>query len=227
MADLKNLDVPAELHRLFRALAASPYAAAEAIYTLGKEDVPREMYPDEVRTALATLDADRLLADCPPTAGKALRALLRSVSPLSQTELAEAADVSTRSLRTHADLLTALTIVEETDDGLRVALPARDERGSSRRPDVFTDRHAAAQDVLYDAALAVIDDVTRFGDPEDPLGQAFLGPDFDADALRAAVPDLDPWIEVARALCDDPEPDPTTVVVGQPTEQAALSEVRA
>ncbi|MFC7175320.1 helix-turn-helix domain-containing protein [Haloplanus litoreus] len=67
-----------------------------------------------------------------------MQALLRSTTPLSQAELAEAAGVSTRSLRRYVDALDALTLVEATDDGLRFALPTREQRGghppgSSRR----------------------------------------------------------------------------------------------
>lgn len=225
----KNLDPTREAVTVLQTLAGTPYAAADALHWLGSEDVPRDITLDEVRAALSHLPADRLLPECPPTAGKAVQALLGTTTALSRTELAEAAGVGRSSLYRHLDLLTALDLVHETDDGLRFALPTRDERGDAdpHTPAPLSDDLAAAQDLLYDAALALVDDVTRFGDPEDPLGAAFLGPGFDVDALRAAVPDLDPWIGVASALCDDPEPDPTTVVVGEPTEQAALSEVTA
>jgi hypothetical protein len=148
---------------------------------------------------------------------------------LSTSELADVAGVGRSSLYRHLDILTALDLVHETDDGLRFALPTRDERGAdnSHTPAPLFDDLAAAQDLLYDAALSLVDDVTRLGDPDDSLGAAFLGMSFDADALRDALLDLDPWIDVARRLCDDPDPEPTIVVVGEPTEQTALSEVIA
>ncbi|MFC6825244.1 hypothetical protein [Halopelagius fulvigenes] len=167
MCQEKNLAPTREAVTVLRALMESPYAVAEALYALGAEDTGRGLCLDEVRMALATLDADRILPDAPPTARKAVQVLLRSATPLSQAELAEAADVSARSLRRHVECLAALTVVQETDEGLRFALPTRDERGADIRPAVLDDQNAARQDLLFDVALAVVDDTDRFGDPTD------------------------------------------------------------
>jgi DNA-binding MarR family transcriptional regulator len=231
MCQTKDLEPTREAVTVLQALTGSPYAVADALHWLGNEDVPRKITLDEVRMALSHLDAGQLLPDCPPTAGKAVQALLRSATPLSQTEIAEAADVSARSLRTHLGLLSALSLVHETDDGLLFALPPRDERGARddapRQPAPLSDPNAAAQDLLYEGALELVDDAARFGDPEDPLGRAFTRLEFDEAALLKAVPDLDPWVRVARALCDDPDPEPATVMIGELTDQTALDEVAA
>jgi len=223
MGSLKNLSVTSEAVTLFRTLAADVYAATEALHWLAPEDRRRDIRLDEVRVALGKIDAGRLLPDAPPSARQILQALLRSERPLSRSELADAADVSTRSVRRHLDALVALDLVRETDHGLRLALPfPTDERGAEIAPTAVTDDLTAAQDLVYELVLARIDDRDRFGDPDDPVCGQFISGSYDFDRLQAHLPGLTPWVEAAKHLCDAPDPPPTTVTFGATVEQTPL-----
>lgn len=213
----KQLDPTREAVTVFRAVTGSPYAVAEAIHALGSEPVAREICLDEVRAALGHLDADRLLPAAPPTVGEAVQALLRSSAALTKAELAEAADVSMRSIRRYADILGALTLVEETGSGLRFALPSREERGDAIEPAVLSDRQAARQDILFDIALVLTPDAGL----TERLRRVWTG-GYDEHRLRAVLPRIDPWIRAARALCGDPDATPATITVGNPTAQQAV-----
>ncbi|MFB6298290.1 MAG: hypothetical protein ABEH56_07195, partial [Salinirussus sp.] len=128
----KNMDATRDAVSLLQAFAGSPHDVARALQGLGSEDRRREIHPDEVRLALSTLPADRILPDAAPTVSKAVHALLTAAEPLTQAELADRAGISARSLRTHADRLSAFGFVEATEAGYRLALPFRDERSADR-----------------------------------------------------------------------------------------------
>jgi DNA-binding MarR family transcriptional regulator len=213
----RNLTPTSEAVTIYRALTGSPYTVTDAMHWLSSESIPREIRLDEVRFSLAQLDATRILPGTPPTVGKAIQALLRSTSALTQTELAEAAGVSARSVRTYTDILVALDLIRKTDEGLRFALPTHEEIGDQIRPAVLDDQLAARQDLLFDIALTLVDD------PSPELYSVFTGAAYDEQQLQQQCPRIRQWIRVARALCDDPELPATTVTVGNPTAQAALA----
>jgi hypothetical protein len=176
---------------------------------------------------LSHLDPDQLLPEATETVSKTVAALLRSVHPLSKTELAEQADVSSRSLRNHGNLdaLIALDLVRETDDGkYRFALPfaTDDERSSQVYPDPVDDEFTTACDVLFEIVLATVEDPARIADPDDPIGGVFYGPELDADPLRRELPWIDPWVRVARMLCNEATSTNITVSFGASIEQTAI-----
>jgi hypothetical protein len=109
---------------------ASPWAAADALHWGLAGEAGRELYLDETRRALSTLDADRLLPDAAPSARQGVATLLRADGPLSQTALADRAGISRQSWRNLREALVALDVVRETAEGWRVALPRREERYS-------------------------------------------------------------------------------------------------
>jgi DNA-binding transcriptional ArsR family regulator len=222
MCDHKNLRSTSEAVTLLRALTDSPYAVADALHGLRSEDRPRDIRLDEVRVALAHLDADQLLPSTAPTVSAAVAVLLRSARPQSQAEIAAAADISERSLRRHLDVLEALDLVRETEQGYRLALPfaTDEERGAEIMPEAVTDATSAPQDLLFDVATVLVDDPGRLAD----LGGAFGWPP-DFEQLRAQLPDIDPWVRVARVLCDDPDPEPATVTFGSTVEQTSIQTV--
>lgn len=228
MCSQKRLQTTREAVTMFRTLAGSPYAVAEAIHWLGTEDRPRDIRLDEVRVALSRLSPKLLLPNAPPSVSKVIAALLRTVRPLSQTALAEKADVSERSLRRHVDVLEALDLVRDTDEGYRLTLPFNtdEERGDHLVPAPVDDNLASAQELLFDIVLDYVDadEAGRLGDPDDPLGAPFFGPVLDEQPLRDELPWLGPWICVARNLCDDPDPLDVTVSFGADIEQTALAD---
>lgn len=230
--DHKNLTVTREAISLLQALVGSPLDAAEALNYLSTEDERREIRIDECRYALAQLDADRILPDAPPSASKMVAALLTADRPLSKAALAERAGISPKSVYNNRDALEALGLLRVDGEGYRLALSfTTDEERRNHDPIMPwpIEDDALLQDVLWDVAVAVIDDAeaSRISDPEDPVGQCFCSPRPDPWRLRT-VPDLAPWVDVAAALANDHPPDPRTEIstvarMGPEIEQAALS----
>jgi hypothetical protein len=205
-------------------LAASPHAVADGLHWLEREDTPRELRLDEVRYALAQLGPARLLPDATPTVSAAVATLLRAEQPLTQTELAERADVSTRSLRKYVDVLAALDLVRETEGGYRLALPFQDdERGDLICPKPIKSQSTTATELLWDVADILLDEPMRLGNLDDPVGAAFAHP-VDYDLLRRECPRINPWVRVARLLCGAPDAEDRVVQFGQVYKQMALPE---
>jgi len=223
MCSQKNLNSTRNAVTLFRALAASPHAAADGLHWLQAEDQRRDLRLDEVRTALAQVGPDHLLYGGTPTVRKAVAVLLRTEQPLSQTELAERADVSTRSLRKYTDVLAALDLVCDTDDGYQLALPVQDDdRGDLGCPDPVENDATTATELLWEVADVLLDDPMRLGDLDDPVGAAFAHP-VDFDALRQECPGINPWVRVARILCNSPDAEPNVVQFGQVYKQMPVT----
>jgi DNA-binding MarR family transcriptional regulator len=207
VGDRKGLRKTREAVTLCQTLASDPWAVSSALNRLGSESRPREIRLDEVRVALSHLDADDLLPETAPTVSKVVAALLRSAHPLSKTELAEKAGVSTRSLRTtgNLDALVALDLVRETGTGYRFALPfaTDEERGGHICPSAIDDKHATTRDVVYELVCEVVDDgPMRTADPDDPLGAPFFGVGLDIQSLVGQLPWLNPWVRVVRLVCN-------------------------
>jgi len=219
----KNLHSTREAVTLCRALAASPHAVADSLHWLEGEDRPRDLRLDEVRYALAQLGPARLLPDATPTVSAAVATLLKADQPLTQTELAARADVSARSVRKYVDVLAALDLVRETEDGYRLALPFQneDDRDSRVCPEPVATDAITATELLWDVADVLLDDPMRLGDLDDPVGAAFTHP-VDFDALRRECPRINPWVRVARILCDSPDAEDTVVHFGQATSQLSV-----
>jgi len=221
MLDEKGLDPTRQAVTLFHALTASPYATTEAIHWLEGEVRPRDIRLDEIRMALSRLDSERLLPAAPPSVSKIVAALLRHTTPLSQAALADAADVSARSIRTYTDALAALDLIRHTEAGWQLALSI--ERSETVVPEPVADEYVAPQDLLFEVLIAITDPDTV----TDPAVTDALTWPPDLMALCDAVPDLAPWIRLARALAAvGMANDPPSVTFGRPPEhnQAPLVE---
>jgi hypothetical protein len=142
MCKQKSIRPTREAASMLAAISGTPYDAAKALHNLGSETKApgRSIRLDEVRFALSTLDAERILPEISkPTLSKVIHALLVADTPLVQSELAERADVSARSIRNHTGRLAAFDFVRKTDSGWRFVLPLRgdgehDERGEDILP---------------------------------------------------------------------------------------------
>lgn len=227
VCERKGISKTREAVTLCQTLASDPWAVSEALNRLDSESQARDIRLDEVRVSLSHLDADQLLPDATPTVSKTVAVLLRSAHPLSKTELAEKANVTTRSLRDNGNLdaLVALDLVRETDDEYyRFTLPfaTDEERGDQICPGALDDDLTSARDVLYEVVLATVDDPARTADPDDPVGGTFYGPGLDAEPLQRELPWIDPWVRVARLLCDEPTSTDVTVSFGAAIEQTAI-----
>lgn len=149
----KNLKPTPEAISTLAGICNSPYEVAEALNYLQPNDDRRSIDSREVRYALAQLDADDILRGTSSTPRKVIIALLNAVEPLSQSELADRADVSTRSLRDHLPDLLDLGLIDEMPTGYRfkLAFDNDSERIDDRYPQYVVDPefrpeiHAAAK----------------------------------------------------------------------------------
>jgi len=223
----KNLQTTREAVTLCRTLTSGPWATATALNHLQAESRPRDIRLDEIRVALSHLEPGQLLPSTTPTVSKAVAALLRSARPLSKTELADRAGISTRSLRRDGNLevLEALDLIRESEDGLfRFALPftSNEDRENRVCPEAVDDDLARVRDLLYEVVLEIVEDTARTADPEDPVGEAFYVAGIDVDPLREELRRVNPWIRVAKSLCEEPVSRRIPVTFGATIEQTAL-----
>jgi hypothetical protein len=224
---------------LFAALAGTPYDVARAIHNLESETKApnRELRLDEMRFALSTLAAKRLLPEMSkPALSRTVQTLLVAETPLIQSELADRADVSARWIRKHIERLAAFDFVRQTDAGWRFALPFHidEERGKTVLPwfvataddDQEPGQDTLVRDVLAEAVSDLLD-ADRYADPDDPVGGALFGPPGELiPALREAWEWLEPWIRAIQTLLDvrdGPPPRNVTATVGIESKQGSLT----
>lgn len=230
-----------------QALTGSPYDLAKALHRLAPETKApgRDIHLDELRYALSTLDPECILPSLKPSVGKIVHALLDTETCLSTTELARRADVSKPSVYRHTERLEAFDFIRNTEHGWRFALPFNDERNiqsqeqdrsylpwyvaspMSTSTDGNLDSSPSLAEVLFEVADILLEDTSRLGDPEDPIGGAFFATGSDFDPRSLCEPDGWPWLEswlpVLDAMLATQDSDPTIVTIGdQGTQQTAL-----
>lgn len=220
----KRLTPTREIVSLLDALIGSPYTAAAALSQLGTEGVRRELRPSELRYALSTVDADALLRDLPPSVGRLVAALLRADKRLTTRDLADRADVSTQTVRSHRAVLEALDLIRRDESDrwrLTLAFHTADERHRDLVPDAVRGE-VRLTDAVSDVLAAVLP-AAEYADPRGPVDAALSYPP-DPWAL-AEHPALSPWLELVAALVNaDPpdEPSSRTVTMGPALEQQPL-----
>jgi hypothetical protein len=215
----KGLDVTREAVATVQGLAASPYAAADAVEHLS-QTTSRELRPDEVRFALAQLHPDRLAVDA-PSAAAIVATLLAAEEPLTQRELADRAGVSPRSVRNHEEVLVAIGLLDRTGAGYRLQLSfgTTSERRAHnwRYPASVTDDGLFYQDLLWELVA------TAESDPPDTAIDSFGGPELvDVKQLCRACPWLRPWVDIAYGICGTGDPAPATPCFGAMIEQQPI-----
>jgi len=224
MLKAKNLRPTREAVSLVHALFGSPYDVARALNQLEKEDTVRDVRPDEIRYALGTLEAERILPEHSPTVGKVVHTLLRANEPLSRDALADAAGVSERSIRNNQDALEALGIVSVDGRGWRLNLSFRttEERRNQVVPEFVGSTFTEAVDALLTSILSP----ERYGDPEDPVGGVLFWPPDPWELVDH--PDLEQWVRLAAQLTGTERPDnETSISVGTEINQTAITDVGA
>jgi hypothetical protein len=225
MCDQKSIRPTRAATSMLGALTGTPYDVARALHNLGSETKSpgRRVRLDEVRYALSTLDTNRILpAMEKPALSKIVHTLLVAETPLVQSELAERAGVSARSIRIHTERLAAFDFIRKTDSGWRFVLPLRgdgkyDERGDDILPWFVAtsdeDDEQEQDSFVRDVLAGVVHDLLppdRYADPDDPVaGALFAEPGERVSALREAWEWLDPWLSVVQMLCDGTTTDCT------------------
>jgi len=213
MAGEKNLRPTRETVSLLRLFTGTPYDVATALNWLESEDVPRELRPSEVRYALSKLPVDRLLPHCSPGGRAIVKALLAVDEPLSTGDLADAAGVArstiSRNGEAAGDRLQALGLLEQTDEGWRlpVAFRTDEERYEEIVPWPVEDADRLfVRDVFFEAAMELVDEPERWGDPEDPVCGCWLTlTDEGLPDLRPLLEHwewLDPWVGVLEDVLE-------------------------
>jgi len=215
----KNLSPTPQAVSTLAGICNSPYEVAAALNRLQPNDDRRTIDASEVRFSLSHLDADDILRGTSSTPRKSIIALLNATEPLSQSELADEADVSERSLRDHLPDLIDLGLIDETPTGYRFNLSfnTSEERTDDRyplyvvNPNLRPDIHKAAK------ALKVAHE-HHFGTPipDDEFPTSPTGSDWCVD-LRG-LDDPDPWVRDVLPLLwgletrgeyrNDPDLDP-------------------
>jgi hypothetical protein len=249
MCEQKSIRPTRAATSMLAALTGTSYDAAKALHNLGSETKAsgRSIRLDEVRFALSTLDAKRILPEmAKPTLSKVVHALLVADTPLVQSELAERADVSARSIRNHTERLAAFDFVRERDSGWRFALPLRgdrehDECGEDILPwfvsagDGEQEQTTFVRDVISEVIYDLLDS-DRYADPADPVGGALFEPPGERiSTLREVWEWLDPWISVVSVLLDAGDsihtesgpPERMTAMVGERPDQSSLAAATA
>ncbi|WP_455448136.1 DUF5817 domain-containing protein [Natrinema thermotolerans] len=224
----KNLAPTGRAVSILHAIVATPHDVADGLLRrLEPEDEPRELRPDELRKALQAVDAAALVPDLPRSVGKLLTVLCRAEEPLTQKELADAADVTARTVRNRAEALAGLSLVSHTGDGWRLSLsfPTSKERRDPVVPALTTDdaRLIEAADPLLDALLPP----DRYADPDDPAGSALYWPQDPWSLLD--IEQFEPWMRVAvRLMGEETESKPEKhVSMGPTVTQQAITETAA
>ncbi|MFC6764328.1 HTH domain-containing protein [Natrinema soli] len=148
--------------------------------------------------------------------------LLTAENRLSQRELADRTDVSTRTIRKYRDRLEALDIIRVDESGYRLTLSF--QTASERRDPVLSTVLEENQ-TLLDAADALLETILppdRYGDPNDPLGSVLFWPPDPLRLLEHST--IGPWLQIAAALTATETPrNGRAVHIGPPLEQQALS----
>lgn len=217
----KRLRVTPESVSLMQALTGSIYDVTAALWRALRSEnedsdrAGRQIRLDEVRRALGTLPADRILPTMQPTLRKTAKALLTAASPLTKTELADRADVSPRSVATHLPTLETLGLVmsdadDEADTAtkgcryrLKLPFETGEERGDDLMPDIVAgSTFAKPQDAIHDLTLSLFGDLV--GSYDTPIGQALISAEVIPNLRSCDIPDeLREWIDIAEHLRPD------------------------
>lgn len=230
MCRARNLRPSREAVSLYRLFTATPYDVAAAISALETEETRREIRLDEVRYGLGRASEARVM---PWTSGKTptiVSALLVAEKPLSVSAVADRADVVPTTVRNNCERLTALDLVRETDEGLRLALPFHnnDERNSDIRP--WYARPDSERDDLREASVGgvVLDLFDELAPPDDVQSQlaSALASLPDYELLQEVWPWIESWLAALRVVvpedeyCQPETSDTGPVVFGNKPQQS-------
>jgi hypothetical protein len=205
------------------ALAGSPYAVARALQQLAGEDECRELRPDELRYALGMIEPEQLLSDLPPAVGRIVWTLVTAKGRFSQCELADRADVSTRTIWNYRDRLQALDLIHVDESGYRLALSF--QMATERHNPVVPTLLEEGQTLLEatDTLLRTILPTYRYGDPDDPLGGALFWSLNPSRALEHST--VSSWMQLVAALsATEFIEDNRAVQMGSSLKQQPLSQ---
>ncbi len=147
----KNLRVTRNIVSVLDAVVGSPFLVASALQQLAPESTPREMDAAELRYALQQLTSDDILSELPRSVGEIVMVLVDADCVLSQKTVSERADVSTQTVRNHADMLKATGLVHQGPDGWRFAVEFGSELGDSMMPMTCSQSCDSVVDAVSDA----------------------------------------------------------------------------
>lgn len=104
-----------------------------------------------------------LLPTLPPTVDKVVSGPLSVTGRVTQSDLADFADVSARSIRNNRELLEVVSLLDINEDGYRLALSFADERQTDVLPELVTSSIISVSDVTYELLCTTIEDADHRG----------------------------------------------------------------
>lgn len=222
----------ADIRRLTRVLMGvlgtdawhcSPFAAARALLAIGNGRAVRHtLSVADIEYGLSTLPAETLLPNATASTSRMVRALLASDEPLSESELADAADCSSRTVSRNLEDLLALAFVEDAGGQFAAHIEPwwaaecdRDDPFEDASPDLRTTWTSEfVEDFVLEIALQRGVELSKV-DWSDPPATP--------EAIADVVEWLDPWVPWVQCLLEEPpdESDPreraVVVHLGSPT----------
>ena len=222
----------ADIRRLTRVLMGvlgteawhcSPFAAARALLAIGNgREYRHTLSVADIEYGLSTLPAETLLPNATASTSRMVRALLASDEPLSEAELADAADCSKRTVSRNLEALLALAFVEDAGGQFVAHIEPwwateceRDEPFEAATPELRTTWSAEyPEDFLLEIALqrGVELSMVEWSDPPST-----------PEAIADTIEWLDPWVPWIQCLLeappavDDLEGRGVVVTLGSPT----------
>lgn len=146
----KNIRVTREIVSVLDGVVPSPFAVTQALEQLAAEPESREMDASELRYALTHVKTGSVLPDLPSSAGEIVTVLFDATEPLTTTEVADRIGKTPQTVRDQRDALESTGLVQ-TDDGWRVMLSFRFERGEGIVPETCSETRDGVVTGVVDA----------------------------------------------------------------------------
>jgi len=136
--DRKNINLIQTAVPILDRLVDSPFGITRVLRCLDNPSDRRDIELNELRYALQLLSGDDLLSDQPRSVGRVIKALLNASGPVTQTELADRANVTTQTIRNHESIIKSTGFVqcEKTESGKKnwsIALSTDSEQDEAPR----------------------------------------------------------------------------------------------
>ena len=172
----KNINPTQDAVSVLDAVVDSPFGVAKALHYLGTSSDRRDIKPRELRYALKQLSDGDLLSDLPRSVGQITEILLNATEPLTQTELADRADVSTQTIRNNESEIVSTGFVqyEQKPSGVkkwRTALSFDWEQNNSYPALESKDSSANSKPMEYEVLLGTSPKQTSILDESEFTGE--------------------------------------------------------
>lgn len=108
----KNINLTRDALSVLDGVVDSPFGVTRALQYLDTASDRRIIESSELRYVLQQLSADDLLSDLPRSVSRIVMTLLYATEPITQTQLANQADVTPQTIRNHEEAMVSTGIVQ-------------------------------------------------------------------------------------------------------------------